>query len=48
MRIVTDTSEKKQDGRVNKKKGKSKGYAFIVYENEKDMKSAWRYTNTDQ
>jgi len=39
IRIVTNNGEsKKKDGSVNKKKGKSKGYAFVVFEREKDMK----------
>lgn len=33
VRIVTDNGETK-----SKKKGKSKGYAFVVFEREKDMK----------
>ena len=41
IRIVTDTtSNTDEDGAPKKKKKKpSRGYAFIVYEREKDMKS---------
>ena len=39
IRIVTDNGESKaKDGKVSKKKGKSKGYAFVVFERERDMK----------
>jgi hypothetical protein len=35
IRIVTDTH---QDEKPNKKKKKHRGYAFVVYEREKDMR----------
>ena len=35
IRIVTENSP---DGKVSKKHGKSRGYAFVVYERERDMK----------
>ena len=35
IRIVVDT---KQDEKPNKKKKKHRGYAFVVYEREKDMR----------
>lgn len=39
IRIVADTSEAQEDGTKPKKKKKShRGYAFVVYEREKDMK----------
>ena len=39
IRIVADTSEKEENGTKAKKKKKShRGYAFVVYEREKDMK----------
>ncbi|KAG0648830.1 U1 small nuclear ribonucleoprotein 70 kDa [Hyphodiscus hymeniophilus] len=37
IRIVTDTH---QDEKPNKKKKKHRGYAFVVYEREKDMRAA--------
>ena len=41
IRIIADTSPKtEEDGKMSKKKKKPhRGYAFIVYEREKDMKS---------
>ena len=39
IRIVADTSEAEENGTKSKKKKKShRGYAFVVYEREKDMK----------
>ncbi|MCJ1229363.1 hypothetical protein MMC12_006029 [Toensbergia leucococca] len=39
IRIVTDTHEMDDEGKPSKKKKKShRGYAFVVYEREKDMK----------
>ena len=39
IRIVADTSEAEENGTKPKKKKKShRGYAFVVYEREKDMK----------
>lgn len=39
IRIVADTSEAQENGTKPKKKKKShRGYAFVVYEREKDMK----------
>lgn len=35
IRIVTDTH---QDDKPNKKKKKHRGYAFVVFEREKDMR----------
>ncbi len=35
IRIVVDTH---QDEKSNKKKKKHRGYAFVVYEREKDMR----------
>ncbi|MCJ1363582.1 hypothetical protein MMC16_002689 [Acarospora aff. strigata] len=44
IRIVTDTHE--DDGEKSKKKKKAhRGYAFIVYEREKDMKAAYKETD---
>ncbi|GAB7357958.1 hypothetical protein MBLNU230_g0125t1 [Neophaeotheca triangularis] len=40
IRIVTNTGESE-----TKKKGKPRGYAFVVYENEKDMKEAYKHTD---
>ena len=37
IRIVTDTAEMTADGKPKKKKT-HRGYAFVVYEREKDMK----------
>ncbi|MCJ1411288.1 hypothetical protein MMC19_005376 [Ptychographa xylographoides] len=48
IRIVTDTHEDDGEGDENKKKKKKKahrGYAFIVYERERDMKSAYKETD---
>ena len=39
IRIVADTSQSEENGTKPKKKKKShRGYAFVVYEREKDMK----------
>jgi U1 small nuclear ribonucleoprotein len=41
IRIIKDTYDEEEDGDGTKKKRKKKthrGYAFIVYEREKDMK----------
>ena len=38
VRIVTDNGESTKEGKKSRK-GKSRGYAFIVYETERDMKS---------
>lgn len=44
IRIVTDTH---QDEKPNKKKKKHRGYAFVVFEREKDMRGkAATYTPT--
>ena len=36
--MTDNTPETKGEGRVKKKKKPNRGYAFIVYEREKDMK----------
>ncbi len=43
IRIVTDTH---QDEKPNKKKKKHRGYAFVVYEREKDMRGKLDYIPT--
>ncbi|KAL9587443.1 MAG: hypothetical protein Q9212_000259 [Teloschistes hypoglaucus] len=49
IRIVTDTHEAIQDGSQEKQKKKKKkphrGYAFVVYERERDMKEAYKATD---
>ncbi|MCJ1325161.1 hypothetical protein MMC10_001823 [Thelotrema lepadinum] len=47
IRVVTDNSpDVKEDGTKKKKKKKpNRGYAFIVYEREKDMKAAYKETD---
>ncbi|MCJ1402010.1 hypothetical protein MMC11_005229 [Xylographa trunciseda] len=50
IRIVADTHDEDADGEGNEKKKKKKkkahrGYAFIVYEREKDMKTAYKETD---
>lgn len=47
IRIVIDTHEAVQDGSEEKQKKKKKkkphrGYAFVVYERERDMKGMYR------
>ncbi|MCJ1313899.1 hypothetical protein MMC25_007579 [Agyrium rufum] len=44
IRIVTDTTEPPDSPQAKKKKG-NRGYAFIVYEREKDMKAAYKETD---
>ncbi|KAI9703160.1 MAG: hypothetical protein M1836_007725 [Candelina mexicana] len=43
IRIVTDTHQ--EDQNPKKKKKPNRGYAFIVYEREKDMKAAYKETD---
>ena len=38
IRIVTDTHDEGDEAKSRKKKKAHRGYAFIVYEREKDMK----------
>ncbi|KAK0507925.1 hypothetical protein JMJ35_009814 [Cladonia borealis] len=45
IRIVTDTAEMTADGKPKKKKKNHRGYAFVVYEREKDMKAAYKETD---
>ncbi|CAF9908375.1 hypothetical protein IMSHALPRED_006655 [Imshaugia aleurites] len=46
IRIVADTSGAEENGTKPKKKKKShRGYAFVVYEREKDMKAAYKETD---
>ncbi|KAL9119108.1 MAG: hypothetical protein Q9187_004337 [Circinaria calcarea] len=49
IRIVTDTHEDEENGEKSKKKKKKKkahkGYAFVVFEREKDMKAAYKETD---
>ncbi|MCJ1458305.1 hypothetical protein MMC28_008676 [Mycoblastus sanguinarius] len=46
IRIVTDSTEANEDGAKPRKKKKShRGYAFVVYEREKDMKAAYKETD---
>ncbi|KAA6408697.1 MAG: U1 small nuclear ribonucleo [Lasallia pustulata] len=44
IRIITDT-HRPEDGEKSKKKKTHRGYAFIVYEREKDMKAAYKETD---
>ncbi|KAL2053096.1 hypothetical protein ABVK25_006733 [Lepraria finkii] len=45
IRVVTDTAESKEDAKPKKKKKSHRGYAFVVYEREKDMKAAYKETD---
>ncbi|MCJ1256149.1 hypothetical protein MMC24_003969 [Lignoscripta atroalba] len=46
IRIVTDTHDEGDNDKQKKKKKKThRGYAFVVYEREKDMKAAYKETD---
>ncbi|WPH02213.1 Hypothetical protein R9X50_00506800 [Acrodontium crateriforme] len=44
VRIVVDTHDTNKNGNPNSKKGKSRGYAFIVFSTEGEMKAAYKET----
>ena len=48
VRIVTDSGESNKGSAKTSRKGKSKGYAFIVFERERDMKSMSTIKPTNQ